>query len=170
MNLVGARWWKFDIHTHTPASFDYGKGDLTLQNITPREWLEKFIEKGIECVAITDHNSGDWIDRLKVSAEELRQEGNEIHVFPGVEVTANSNIHVLGIFDPSCSSTEIDTVIARSRYDGERGNSNAVAQESAEKIIQEIKSAGGIAIPAHIDMKAGLCTQSSAHTIKQICK
>lgn len=170
MNLVGARWWKFDIHTHTPASFDYGKGDLTLQNITPREWLEKFIEKGIECVAITDHNSGEWINRLKISAKELREEGHEIHVFPGVEVTANSNIHVLGIFDPSCSSTEIDTVIARSRYDGERGNSNAVAQESAEKIIQEIKSAGGIAIPAHIDMKAGLCTQSSAHTIEQICK
>jgi len=22
----GARWWKFDFHTHTPASKDYGKG------------------------------------------------------------------------------------------------------------------------------------------------
>ena len=22
----GARWWKFDFHTHTPASEDYGKG------------------------------------------------------------------------------------------------------------------------------------------------
>ena len=22
----GARWWKFDFHTHTPASMDYGKG------------------------------------------------------------------------------------------------------------------------------------------------
>ena len=169
MDFVGARWWKFDIHTHTPASFDYGKGDLALSGITSREWLEKFIEKGIECVAVTDHNSGEWIDRLKVSAEELREEGHEIHVFPGVEITANSNIHVLGIFDPSCSSTQIDTVIARSRYDGERGNSNAVAKESAEKIIEEIKNAGGIAIPAHIDMPAGLCTQSSSNTIKQIC-
>ena len=24
----GARWWKFDIHTHTPASADYGKGQV----------------------------------------------------------------------------------------------------------------------------------------------
>ena len=119
---------------------------------------------------MTDHNSGNWIDRLKVSAEELRQEGIEIHVFPGVEITANSNIHILGIFDPSCSSSKIDTIIARSRYEGERGNSNAVAQESAEKIIKEIKHAGGIAIPAHIDLKAGMCTQTSAHTIKQICE
>lgn len=22
-NIPGARWWKFDFHTHTPASFDY---------------------------------------------------------------------------------------------------------------------------------------------------
>ena len=22
----GARWWKFDFHTHTPASDDYGSG------------------------------------------------------------------------------------------------------------------------------------------------
>ncbi len=22
----GSRWWKFDLHTHTPASDDYGKG------------------------------------------------------------------------------------------------------------------------------------------------
>ncbi|GAF61860.1 PHP N-terminal domain protein [Psychrobacter sp. JCM 18903] len=170
MDLVGARWWKFDIHTHTPASFDYGKGDSSQKNITARDWLINFVNKGIECIAVTDHNSGNWIDRLKVSAEELRQEGIEIHVFPGVEITANSNIHILGIFDPSCSSSKIDTIIARSRYEGERGNSNAVAQESAEKIIKEIKHAGGIAIPAHIDLKAGMCTQTSAHTIKQICE
>ena len=24
--LAGARWWRFDFHTHTPASEDYGKG------------------------------------------------------------------------------------------------------------------------------------------------
>ncbi len=33
----GARWWKFDFHTHTPASMDYGKGpDRTVQqHISP---------------------------------------------------------------------------------------------------------------------------------------
>ena len=146
MDVVGARWWKFDIHTHTPASFDYGRGDKALKNITPKAWLMGFIEHGIECVAVTDHNSGSWIDLLKQAASELRDEGKIIHVFPGVEITANSNIHILGIFDPSCSSSKIDTIIARSRYEGMKGNSNAVAQESAEKIIKEIKHAGGIAI------------------------
>ena len=25
-NFPGSKWWKFDFHTHTPASDDYGKG------------------------------------------------------------------------------------------------------------------------------------------------
>lgn len=37
----GARWWKFDFHTHTPASDDYGKGpqQAQLKLRTPKEWL-----------------------------------------------------------------------------------------------------------------------------------
>lgn len=170
MDVVGARWWKFDIHTHTPASFDYGGGDKALKNITPKDWLMGFIEHGIECVAVTDHNSGSWIDLLKQAASELRDEGKIIHVFPGVEITANSNIHVLGIFDPSFTSSDIEAVITHSRFRGTRGNSDAVAELSAELIIKEIKKAGGLAIPAHIDLYSGICTQSSSHTIKQVCE
>ena len=35
---VGARWWKFDFHSHTPASLDYGKGpnQAQLKQITRR--------------------------------------------------------------------------------------------------------------------------------------
>lgn len=58
MNWIGARWWKFDFHTHTPASFDYGRGDQNAKQITPREWLLSFINSGVQCVAVTDHNSG----------------------------------------------------------------------------------------------------------------
>ena len=72
MNFVGARWWKFDFHTHTPASFDYGKSDSALKTSkSPRDWLLDYIAKGIECVAITDHNTGDWVDGLKDAAESL---------------------------------------------------------------------------------------------------
>lgn len=170
MDIVGARWWKFDIHTHTPASLDYGKGDKSIKNITPREWLIGFIRHGIECVAVTDHNTGSWINELKEAASELRDEGNVIHIFPGVEITASSNIHVLGIFDPSSTVLDIEAIITHSRFKGTRGDSDAVAELSAERIIKEIKDAGGIAIPAHIDLKSGICTQDSFHTIRQICE
>ncbi|MDG0797592.1 TrlF family AAA-like ATPase [Pectobacterium punjabense] len=171
MSFVGARWWKFDFHTHTPASFDYGKSDSNLKiSKAPKDWLLDFIAKGIECVAVTDHNSGDWIDGLKYAAENLRIEGHSIFVFPGVEITANSNIHVLGIFDPNASSADISAIIGVSKFRGKKGDSDSVAEESAENIIKEIQSAGGVAIPAHIDMKAGLCQQHSSHTIRQVCE
>ncbi len=171
MNFIGARWWKFDFHTHTPASVDYGKSDSSLRaSKTARDWLLDYIAKGIECVAVTDHNSGDWIDGLKDAAEILRTEGHSIFVFPGVEITANSNIHVLGIFDPRTSSADISAVIGVSKFRGTKGDCDSVAEESAENVIKEIISAGGVAIPAHIDMKAGLCQQHSAHTIRQVCE
>ncbi|WP_158659466.1 PHP domain-containing protein, partial [Pseudomonas amygdali] len=93
MNIVGARWWKFDFHTHSPASFDYSPTDINLKNtITPKQWLLDYIEKGVECVAITDHNTGAWVDQLKIAAEELRQENKIITLFPGVEITARETL------------------------------------------------------------------------------
>ena len=158
------------IFTHTPASFDYGKSDSALKTSkSPRDWLLDYIDKGIECVAITDHNTGDWVDGLKVAAENLRAENHSIYVFPGVEITASSNIHVLAIFDPSATSADINAVVGASKFRGTKGDSDSVAEESAENVIKEIQSAGGVAIPAHIDMKAGLCQQPSSHTVKQVC-
>lgn len=171
MGFVGARWWKFDFHTHTPASFDYGKSERSLRaSKTPKDWLLDYVNKGIECLAVTDHNSGEWIDALKHAAENLRADGHSIFIFPGVEITANSNIHILGIFDPSATSADINAVIGASRFRGTKGDSDSVAEESAENIIREIILAGGVAIPAHIDMKAGLCQQHSYHTIRQVCE
>lgn len=171
MSFVGARWWKFDFHTHTPASFDYGRTDGSLKSTkTPRDWLLDYIGQGIECVAVTDHNSGGWIDCLKNEAEILRGEGHQIFVFPGVEITANSNIHILGIFDTTLTSADVSAVIGAAKFRGTKGDSDSVAEESAENVIKEIISAGGVAIPAHIDMKAGLCQQTSSHTIRQVCE
>jgi predicted metal-dependent phosphoesterase TrpH len=171
MSFVGAGWWRFYFHTHTPASYDYGKGDGELKNsMTPRSWLLEFINKGIECVAVTDHNTGEWIDQLKDAAQLLRVEGYKIHIFPGVEITANSNIHILGIFDPTFTSADINGVVGAAKFRGDKGNSNAVAEENAENIVEEIIKFGGIAIPAHIDMPAGLCHQAGGYTIEQVCK
>jgi predicted metal-dependent phosphoesterase TrpH len=87
----GSRWWKFDFHTHTPASEDYGKGpnQRELKNRTPKEWLLDYMRAGIDCVTVTDHNSGAWIDRLKGALSELENESHAdfrpIHLFPGKE-------------------------------------------------------------------------------------
>lgn len=167
MSWIGAKWWRFDFHTHSPASLDYGRGDESSRNISPKAWLMNFIEHGIECVAVTDHNTGEWISSLKLAAEELRLEGHTIHLFPGVEITGNSNVHILAIFDPSASQPEIESIIGAAGYRGRRGDSNAVAEKSPEQIVEEIKKSKGVAIPAHIDLNAGLCQIESSHTIRQ---
>ncbi len=72
----GSRWWKFDFHTHTPASSDYGAGtdQSVLKARTCREWIGDFILAGIRCVAVTDHNCGEWIDPLKAELKKMREE------------------------------------------------------------------------------------------------
>ena len=76
MQQIGSKWWKFYFHTRTPASMDYGKGDQEIKKtMTLRNWLLDHINKGIECIAVTDHNSGAWIDHLKIESMKVRKEG-----------------------------------------------------------------------------------------------
>lgn len=170
MQQIGSKWWKFDFHTHTPASMDYGKDDHQIKHtMTARQWLLDYISHGIECIAVTDHNSGAWVDLLKSEAENLRAEGHSIYIFPGVEVTAHGNIHVLGIFDPDKTSSYISQIIGAANYSGTEGDSDAVTQSSPQDVIDMIISRGGVAIPAHMDKPSGLCTvHSSGATLKQI--
>lgn len=168
MKGIGSRWWRFDFHTHTPASLDYGRGEHSLKStITPRAWLMEFVQKGIECVAVTDHNTAGWIDILKDEAEILRKEGVNIYVFPGVEISAHGNIHILGIFDPSKTADDITRLIGAVEFHGTAGDSNAVTEDSPQQVLEKIVKRGGVAIPAHIDLGAGLCTTYSSHTLKQ---
>ena len=100
----GSRWWKFDFHAHTPVSEDYGKGPQQeqLKQMTPKDWLLCYMQAGIDCVAVTDHNSGAWIDELKNALDDFDKNNPEeyrpIHLFPGVEISVQGGIHVLAIF------------------------------------------------------------------------
>lgn len=67
-NMAGGKWWKVDFHVHTPASGDYGNGCENPQkecSVTPEQFLLKAIEKGMDCLVISDHNSFEWIDKLR---------------------------------------------------------------------------------------------------------
>lgn len=170
--INGAKWWKFDFHTHTPASFDYGKGEnhSTLQNRTPRDWLLDHMEKEIDCVAVTDHNSGAWIDVLKeelLSMEREQVEGfRPMIIFPGVEISVNGGIHLLAIFDPTMKSEDITAILSLSGYHGTKGNSDETTTKSFTDVVENIHNRNGIAIPAHVDQPAGLFTVSSGNTLR----
>ena len=153
----GARWWKFDFHTHTPASSDYGKGQNqeTLRRITPEEWLLDYMRAGIDCVAVTDHNSGEWIDKLKAALSKLETEKPAdfrlLYLSPGVEITANSGVHVLAIFDPSKTTKDITQLLGAVHYRGTHGESARAADYSVIQVIEEIDRAGASPQLAHVD-------------------
>ncbi len=78
---------KVDLHTHTTCS------DGTL---TPKELLYYAKEKGLDAIAITDHDCLRGIEEAENYAKELN-----IHLIKGLEFAALYNgteIHILGLF------------------------------------------------------------------------
>lgn len=154
---AGARWWRFDFHTHTPASTDF---EASQQSITPKEWLLSYMNAEIDCVAVTDHNTGAWVDSLKNALQELESEKPEgyrpLTLFPGVEISACGNVHVLAIFPPCKSTSDIDSLLGAVGFRGTRGDSDEVTSSSLVQVIHEIQRWGGLAIPAHADKRKGL--------------
>ena len=184
----GARWWKFDFHTHTPASRDtlaWQDAIGTPEEVTPQKWLLKYMAAGIDCVAVTDHNSGEWIDKLKAAYAQMKHEadtGNtpegfrELYLFPGVEISVQGGFHLLAIFGPETSSQTISNLLAKVDYSGTRGDSDGVTREGAAKVVDRILAEGGIAIPAHASDNKGLLQVAAntrgclldAHTVKLV--
>ncbi len=161
-NFAGSRWWKFDFHTHTPESEDYGKGprQRELKEINPKEWLLNFMKAKVDCVAVTDHNSGAWIDLLKVALSVLETEKPDdfrpLYLFPGVEISVHGGIHLLAIFGPDKTTSDIDSLLGKAEFEGTKGKSDDVTKRSFPEVVKIISEAGGLAIPAHVDDLNGL--------------
>lgn len=180
----GSRWWKFDFHTHTPASTDTPWARPGLE-LTPEAWLLRYMAAGIDCVAVTDHNSGAWIDPLKAAYEQMKAQAEagspsegfrSLVLFPGVEISVNGGFHLLAIFDPSATTRTITDLLAAVRYQGTDGDSDGVTRESPIDVLQAVFDAGGIPIPAHSDQDKGLLRVNlgtrecglDANTVRQV--
>lgn len=179
---AGSRWWKFDFHTHTPASLDthpWQDAKGTANEITPEKWLLQYMAARVDCVAVTDHNTGSWIDDLKRAYAGLEQSGSvgfrPLTIFPGVEISTNGGVHILAIFDTSATTADIDSLLGAVSYHGTKGDSDAETSESIKHVIAKILEAGAIPIPAHANAAKGLLRcqpgtqrpEISAHTIEQ---
>ena len=152
IQFKGARWWKCDFHTHTPESTDFNH---KYKNMTPENWLRAFMDKEIDCVAITDHNSGGWIDRLKHKLKELQEDKpswfRPIYLFPGIEISADGGVHILAIFGCDKGKSDIDSLLDAVKYNGTRGDTHGVTSRSVTDVVDVIAARGGIPIPAHVD-------------------
>ena len=148
----GSRWWRVDLHAHSPESYDF-KGQLEENADAMRRWLEAARDGGIEAIAVTDHNTAEAIRPIQDAASEL--DATPV-VFPGVELTANDGCHLLFLMDPSCNQQHVDDLLSRVEVPvNERGKQTARSPLSVEKILEECGD-DALAIGAHVNGLDGL--------------
>lgn len=159
-DFPGSRWWKFDFHNHTPASSDF---DATEKNtLQPRDWLLAYMRKGIDCVAVTDHNCSDWIEKLQTALALLNDEQPEgyrpLVLFPGVEITTAESLHLLAVFDCNETKDQLDGLLKGSLTlsNSNKPNAERLFSESFSSIIDQIHRLKGLAIAAHVEKDKGL--------------
>lgn len=103
----GSIWRKWDLHFHTPSSFDYADKSVTNQQL-----VDVLIASGIEVVAITDHNIID-VARIK---ELQALAGNRLTVLPGIEFRSelggSDSVHFIGIFPEDCPIDDVWTKLS----------------------------------------------------------
>jgi len=127
----------------------------------------------VDCIAVTDHNTGAWIGKLQDAYHALQTEPPEgfrpLYLFPGVEITVHGGVHLLAVFDPGCQESDIDAVLGAAGFTaGRRGSLDAVTEQSFLEVAKRIGDAGGLAIPAHADGVQGVFTGFSGETLRQI--
>ena len=102
----GLKFQKFDLHVHTPASHDF-----TDKKITPEQIIKQALDKNLRGIAITDHNTGQFIDKLKEAAK-----GTKLVIFPGVEIYCTggkSGIHIIGLLNTDKGTKHIDGLLSK---------------------------------------------------------
>ena len=104
--------------------------------------------------------------------EELIEDGHSglpqtVYFFSGMEISISGGIHLLAIFDPSKTSSDLDALRGAVEYGGTPGQSDDVTRKAFVDVINTVTSAGGIAIPAHVDEESGLFHRQKGNTLDQ---
>lgn len=145
----GLKYKKMDLHVHTPASHDFKN-----KEITPEQIVQHCQSVGLDAIAITDHNTGEYIDKIKEAAK------GKVIIFPGVEISCvggQSGIHIIGIFDVDKTTRDIEAILAKLDIEPERyGKEDAITQKSVNDVINIISERGGIAVAAHCQSSKGV--------------
>ncbi len=160
----GLHYKKMDLHVHTPASADFKP-----KSITPKQIVAKAIALGLDAIAITDHNSGEWIDRIKKAAK-----GKKLSVFPGVEINVTGGkkgVHIIGLFDCTKTTKHIEGLLSSLGFCvDDYGKTDSISNKSVYDVIQTITNEqhNGIAVLAHANSTKGVLNDMQGSDRKKI--
>ncbi len=168
-------WRRMDLHIHTPAS----SACYEQPNIAYLQILQKAEERGLDIVALTDHNTVAGINTIRTRIQELgllerlnrlrdderreleeyRRLGRKVLILPGFEFTATLGFHILGIFPPETPVRELEHLLLNLRIPADRldqGSSEVGATSDVLTAYRLIAEAGGLVIAAHADSTHGV--------------
>lgn len=152
----------YDFHIHTALS-PCGDGDMTPNNIVNMARL-----KGLDVIAITDHNTcGNALACMECAKD------TDLVVLPGMEIETREECHVVCVFPDIESASKAEEEISarlpdiKNRPDifgkqllmdkednvvGEKENLLVTATSfSVKQVADLVASCGGVSFPAHID-------------------
>lgn len=196
----GASWLRCDLHVHTPFDGEKKFGEdiraaiEALKKEKPArlaEIAERFVEacrsaadgKGVDLVALTDHNSIAGYKYLRQQFEAIAQQARDQAklmptILPGVEFTVGGErpLHFLVIFEAGTNPEQIEGAIrhvfgSREPFDKKTGVPQATGN-SVEDFIKKLydwcnPSSGDrdicfVLLPAHADSKRGIGRETGA--------
>ena len=158
------RPFKADLHIHTCLS------PCTELDMSPKGILTSAQKKELDIIGICDHNSSENALAVMNAAKKMN-----IHVFPGMEVTSQEEVHVLALFDEIENALKLQKFVYKNlpgENDEEAFGMQVIVNEKEEvlgfnnklligattipleEVIRLIHSFSGIAIASHIDRES----------------
>lgn len=151
-----------DLHIHSCLS-PCGDNDMTPGNI-----LGMAVVKGLEIVAISDHNAA-----RNLPAAEKIAEAYGLLLVPAIEITTSEEVHMLGYFPDVQTAVDFGTMLKthlppkknKPAFFGEQlvmdEDDNVIDHEDAlligatdlslEECAAKVRAVGGVPVPAHIN-------------------
>lgn len=156
----GSRFWKVDLHLHSPASHDFRDKD-----VNEYKYVEALIDRGLDLVAVTDHGTGEWVDKLKNAAKAFRnRDRGRIVVLPGAEICA-SGVHLLALLPEAAGTADIEHLLSRlGILPDQRGTDAVHTTKSPVDVIEEVHRLGGLAVGAHCHSDSGAISKLDGQT------
>ncbi len=168
------KWYKMDLHLHTPASADWKEPGVSYLDLLHRAEMQ-----GLDIIAITDHNTVAGCAALQAEIEQLgllerlgriqpdekrrleayRRVGNRIMVLPGFEFTATLGFHILAVFPPETSIRTLEHLLLALNVPADKLDEGATEVGATADVLTAyrlIDEAGGLAIAAHANSSHGI--------------
>lgn len=154
-----------DLHMHSVLS------PCSDRDMTPNNIVNMALLKGLDFIAVTDHNSAENLKAICKCAE-----GTGLIIVPGMEIETSEEIHLVCLFPDVGRGLQVQEAIYASllqvenredifgsqlvidEYDTVTGRIKQLlltaSRLNTDEIFSLVGNAGGVMIPAHVDREA----------------